>query len=319
MVCKTPLVSVVIPTYKRPGMLGRAIDSVLNQSYQNIEIIVVDDNNSGDVSRKDTEVFMEDRYNNQPKVTYLKHEKNKGGSAARNTGITNSNGEYISFLDDDDEYYETKIEKQVAKFLEVTSNNIGVVYCGFNFFDENGNLVNKKATYIKGCTNVLRKHLISSIIGTPGLMIRKEILSKFGTFKDLICGQEYELILRLLRNNVYFSNVPEELVKVNLVQADRISTNEKIVVGINDLMDIKKTYLYLLSDKDQRNVYYFHFQALYMVYIGLGNKSEALSCFIKMVKFGYTKPRLLMDGIYLLLGYKIASYFKHLSLKLFKI
>lgn len=101
------LVSVIIPTYKRPNMLGRAIDSVLGQSYTNIEVVVVDDNSDGDKYRLETIQYME-RYANDYRVKYIKHKTNQNGSAARNTGIQNSVGEYIAFLDDDD--YFLKIE-----------------------------------------------------------------------------------------------------------------------------------------------------------------------------------------------------------------
>ena len=94
-------VSVIIPTFKRPGELGRAINSVLAQTYSNIEVVVVDDNNDGDEFRKETELFMK-RFESNDRVKYIKHTKNQNGSAARNTGIANSDGEFIAFLDDDD-------------------------------------------------------------------------------------------------------------------------------------------------------------------------------------------------------------------------
>ena len=91
-----PLVSVIIPTYSRPVFLKRCLDSVLNQTYPNIEVFVVDDNNPDTDARSETEKTME-AYKENPRVTYLKHEKNKNGSAARNTGWKASHGEYITF------------------------------------------------------------------------------------------------------------------------------------------------------------------------------------------------------------------------------
>ena len=110
-----PLVSVIIPTYKRLGMLGRAIDSVLNQTYNNIEIIIVDDNNEDSEYRKETERFMK-KYDDNIEIKYVKHKQNKNGAAARNTGINNANGVYIAFLDDDDEFSPKKIELQIIFF-----------------------------------------------------------------------------------------------------------------------------------------------------------------------------------------------------------
>ena len=123
----TPLVSVIIPTYKRSNMIDRTINSILMQTYDNIEVIVVDDNNPDSYYRKQTENTM-DKYKENSRIKYIKHEKNKNGAAARNTGMKNSNGKYLCFLDDDDIYYPTKIEKQVD-FLE-KNKEYGAVYCG---------------------------------------------------------------------------------------------------------------------------------------------------------------------------------------------
>lgn len=122
-----PLVSVIIPTYKRANRLSNTIESVLNQSYSNFEIIVVDDNDSSSEYRKQTEIIMEE-YKNNKKIRYIKHKQNMNGCAARNTGLENCTGEYVCFLDDDDIIYKDKIKKQV-EFLE-KNQEYGAVYCG---------------------------------------------------------------------------------------------------------------------------------------------------------------------------------------------
>ena len=95
------LVSVIIPTYKRSEMLPRAVESALNQTYSNIEVVVVDDNDPESTWRKDTSERML-QFKNDNRVKYICHEKNSNGSVARNTGIKNSAGSIIAFLDDDD-------------------------------------------------------------------------------------------------------------------------------------------------------------------------------------------------------------------------
>ena len=95
------LVSIIIPTYKRANYLERAIESVIRQSYRNIEIIVVDDNDSGSKYREENIKIMS-KYEGCKNIKYLKHRKNKNGAAARNTGIAAAAGEYLTFLDDDD-------------------------------------------------------------------------------------------------------------------------------------------------------------------------------------------------------------------------
>lgn len=106
------MVTVIIPTYKRAKYIERAIQSVLNQTYQDFEIIVVDDNDANTEDRKHMEQIMK-KYEENRKIQYIKHEKNKNGAAARNTGITLAKGKYISFLDDDDYYMATRLEKLV--------------------------------------------------------------------------------------------------------------------------------------------------------------------------------------------------------------
>lgn len=105
------MVSVIIPTYKSSDTLKRAIDSVLNQDYENVEIIIVDDNDPSSVDREKTELLMKEFIDNKI-VKYIQHEKNMNGAAARNTGFKYSKGEYICFLDDDDIFMPDKIRIQ---------------------------------------------------------------------------------------------------------------------------------------------------------------------------------------------------------------
>ncbi len=117
-------VSIIITTYRNEIYLPRAIDSVLRQSYSNIEIIVVDDNNPESESRLATEKVME----SYPEIIYLKHHKNMNGAVARNTGIAAATGTYIGFLDNDDLYFSSHVACCVD-ILE-KNQNYGCVLCG---------------------------------------------------------------------------------------------------------------------------------------------------------------------------------------------
>lgn len=119
-----PLVSVIITTYRNEIYLPRAIESVLNQSYSNIELIVVDDNAPDSQARTNTEAVMT-RY---PQAVYLKHPENRNGAAARNTGIRAANGQYLAFLDNDDIYFSDHIADCVALLQENPDCNS--VVCG---------------------------------------------------------------------------------------------------------------------------------------------------------------------------------------------
>lgn len=123
-----PLISVIIPTYKRASFLARAINSVLEQTYPQVEIIVVDDNNPDSEFRAETEKIM-GNYINVPSVQYVRHTQNCNGAAARNTGIECSRGMYICFLDDDDWYMPHKLEKQYQYLQQYPQYR--AVYCGW--------------------------------------------------------------------------------------------------------------------------------------------------------------------------------------------
>jgi glycosyltransferase involved in cell wall biosynthesis len=116
-------VSVVVPTYNSSEVLPRAIESVLSQSLDDLELIVVDD---ASTDRTDTVVSRYD----DPRLRYVRHETNRGGSAARNTGIEHACGTYVAFLDADDEWHPEKLERQV-ECLESRSEDWVAAYCDF--------------------------------------------------------------------------------------------------------------------------------------------------------------------------------------------
>ncbi|MCR1808488.1 glycosyltransferase family 2 protein [Stenotrophomonas geniculata] len=125
------LVSVVIPLYNTEKYIEETMQSILDQTYKNIEIVIVDDG-SKDQSPSIVKNLAE-KYLGQ--VKYV-HQKNQGVSVARNTGIENASGEYIAFLDSDDLWHPTKIEKQVESMHK---NEMDACYCGYmNFYEETG-------------------------------------------------------------------------------------------------------------------------------------------------------------------------------------
>src|SRR5678815_5471292 len=117
-----PKVSVVIPTRNRAEFLRAAIQSVLNQTFQGFEIIVVDDA-SEDKTPEIVRTFTDTR------MTYVRHDTNKGQGVTRNDGISRASGEFIALLDDDDEWLPGKLEKQI-RVLDSSRSDVGLVYTG---------------------------------------------------------------------------------------------------------------------------------------------------------------------------------------------
>ena len=200
------LVSVIIPTYKTSGALKIAIDSVLEQDYKNVEILVIDDNDPNDAFRSKTEKIMEE-YANEKKVIYIKHEHNKNGSAARNTGIRASKGEYIAFLDDDDYMIGKRLTKSVDCLMK-SDNNVGG--CCVNYLKCYKKMVYKKSSY-DGISDSFVPLLSGERDYGAGstLMIKRSVIDKIGLFDETYKRhQDWEYLIRLFR---YYKivNIPE--------------------------------------------------------------------------------------------------------------
>ena len=201
-----PLVSVILPTYNRARLVSRSINSVLKQTYNNFELIIIDDG-STDNTKQIINSFNDNR------IVYLKHNHNKHASAARNTGIAKSKGELIAFLDDDDQWLPKKLEKQIS-IIQKLPPKVGLIYCWMDYYN-NEKLIHKHRPKLQGSVfpMVLDQQRIG---GCPTLLIRKEILINMGGFDITIRrGNDGDLIRRICKKyDVDF--VPEVLVKVNV-------------------------------------------------------------------------------------------------------
>lgn len=204
------LVSVIIPTYKRKfDMLSRAINSVLAQTYRNIELIIVDDSPEAFPYRKCIEQKIKTEYGQRVKL--VKHLQNMGACAARNTGIKKAKGDYIAFLDDDDEWLSNKLELQMEKMEDP---EVGLVYCNSKtIYVNRGN--KEKIRLSSGKTgNVFADLLKENFIGsTSFVVLKKKVLEDCGVFDEQMQSrQDYELWLRIaLKHKVEY--VDEVLVK----------------------------------------------------------------------------------------------------------
>lgn len=186
---KKPLISVVIPTYNRVHYLAKTIDSVLNQTYPNIEIIVVDDGS------KDTTIELLKNYGS--KIRFIQ-QSNRGAPFARNEGARHAHGQYISFLDDDDFWLPNKIEAEV-EFLE-KNPDYGFVYCDTHYINEQGEITGKRMLSYDEVQTFERLYQGNFIISTSVVLVRKSCLDTVGIFDEsLPQSQDYDLWLRLAK------------------------------------------------------------------------------------------------------------------------
>ncbi len=191
-------ISVVIPSYNRKDFLKRSIDSAINQTKKPLEIIVVDDG-----STDGTEAMIKSDYNF---VKFIK-QKNKGVSAARNTGIKVSIGEWICFLDSDDEWKKDKLEKQI----NAMKSNPGYKFFHSNeIWIKNGLRINQKKKHKKYGGDIFDKCLDMCRISPSSVMIDKTVFDEVGNFnEDLVVCEDYELWLRISdKYRVFFIDEP---------------------------------------------------------------------------------------------------------------
>lgn len=180
-----PLVSVVITTYNRPGLLPDAVESARKQTYDPVEIVVVDDGSETPAS----EVLGD-----ATDVTVVRHEENQGANAARNTGIRESTGEYVAFLDDDDSWAPEKLERQVDAFSD---DDVVVVYTGSKSVAESGDIVSTFTPRMRGeVTTSLFKG--AQIGGFSLVMVRRSAIEEAGNLDERFPSwQDREWYVRL--------------------------------------------------------------------------------------------------------------------------
>ena len=191
-------ISVVIPSYNRKDFLKRSIDSAINQTKKPLEIIVVDDG-----STDGTETMIKSDYDF---VKFIK-QKNKGVSAARNIGIKVSIGEWICFLDSDDEWKKDKLEKQI----NAMKSNPGYKFFHSNeIWIKNGLRINQKKKHKKYGGDIFDKCLDMCRISPSSVMIDKTVFDEVGNFnEDLVVCEDYELWLRICdKYRVFFIDEP---------------------------------------------------------------------------------------------------------------
>lgn len=232
-----PLVTAIIPTYNRKEYLENAIQSVANQSYSNIEILVIDDGSHSNYAQS-----VCDKFSN----CYYLYKENGGLSSARNYGINLAKGEYIAFLDDDDYWLETKIEKQVEILLK--NKDIDCVHSSAAVIDENDKLtgdiigaspnkINKRSGY------VFWNALGTWVVKSPTPLIRKTVFQSDLLFDESIkVGEDVDFYQRMFyRHKVYYINEPLAFYR-EYNNSARLSVQRENYIGIEKkmLLNFKK-------------------------------------------------------------------------------
>lgn len=212
-------VSIVLPTYNRAHLVGRAIQSILEQTYSEFELLVIDDG-SVDDTEKVVKAYEDAR------IQYYKLEQNCGPAHARNIGIKNAKSKYIAFHDSDDVWHKEKLEKQM-EVLTQAPEQVGLVYgcCKYHglagkidYFPQKEIELEKKQGYI------YPKLLEGNLIGMPSLLVRRECIEKAGLLHEGFQSlEDYEWILRL--GKLYEAAYIDEIIVDVYAQAESVNRN----------------------------------------------------------------------------------------------
>ncbi|MBD5497005.1 MAG: glycosyltransferase family 2 protein [Lachnospiraceae bacterium] len=206
---KVPFVSVIIPTYNRRHILPDSISSVLNQSYRDFELIIVDDG-SDDGTEEYVESIADDR------VKYLKTDRKQGPAAARNLGARAAKGEYLAFHDSDDEWLPDKLDKQMALLTDEKAG-VSMVYCEYSKYNGADWLIVPPREIPYECKqgDLFAYLLLQPLIGTPTIVVSREKFFLAGGFNETLqTYEDYEFTLRFAEK-YRIGFVGEALVKVN--------------------------------------------------------------------------------------------------------
>ena len=214
-----PLVSVIIPSYNRENSIIRSVDSVLKQTYQNIELIVVDDG-----STDSTVNLLNEIKDSRLRVLELK--SNAGASAARNAGIKIAKGSYIAFHDSDDVWVLDKLKTQLD-LIEGTGPDVGMVYSAYDVIYEDGKKItipSKTSEKLSGdLSGLLSKY---NVVGTPTMLVKSEVFKNVGMFDEkLIQLEDWDFALRVSSKYQFlYINTP---LLISYYSADGVNANKR--------------------------------------------------------------------------------------------
>jgi glycosyltransferase involved in cell wall biosynthesis/GR25 family glycosyltransferase involved in LPS biosynthesis len=250
-------VSIIIPTYKRPYNLSKAIESTISQRYDNKEIIVVSDNGENSEFNKETLAIIDRIKLKNPDVSikYISHKHNRNGAAARNTGLLHSTGEYICFLDDDDIYLDNRVSLTVERLKELPTT-VGAVYCGFLGWNSPKNDENRyKAGNLT--KDLLLLNYKNHYLHTNTATYRRNALLELNGFDETYRRhQDLELNLR------FFEKFMIEYVKEPGVRLNPEPSEVSNKVFNSDMVELKQKFLDQFSntinkfDQDTQKIIY---------------------------------------------------------------
>tara|TARA_B110000438_G_scaffold270954_1_gene288469 strand:- start:3227 stop:4015 length:789 start_codon:yes stop_codon:yes gene_type:complete len=212
-----PAVDIILPNYNKEKYLEEAINSVINQTYKNWQLYIIDDNS------KDKSIQILEKFSHLEKIKIIKLNKNKGPSFCRNYGMRISDGKYISFIDSDDIWFNSKLTNQIS-FMK--NNNLNFTYTDYvPFFETNYKKKIKRRTFIKDSFNY-KMFTRNSSINTTTMIISRSILS-YHRFRKIKLCEDYLFKCELLKKNNTAKKLNESLAYYRILNKSRSSQRFK--------------------------------------------------------------------------------------------
>lgn len=277
---KQPLVSVIVATYRRDVFLERALASIAEQTYDDTEIIVVDDNGDDGWNKKIQAIVDKTRESCRFPITLKTMPENSGAPEARNCGVQSAKGEYITFLDDDDVYLKEKVERQVRDMID-TGADYGLT--DLDLYNSEDKLVDRRVrSYLKETDrdSLLRYHILYHMTGTDTLMFRAEYLKEIGGFPHIAVGDEFYLMMEAILHEGKITYMPECCVKAYVHTGDDsgLSSGSGKIEGENNLYLAKEKYMKYLSKQDVKYVKLRHWAVLAYANLRMKNYPAFIEC-----------------------------------------
>lgn len=309
---RQPLFSIITPTFKRPELLKRAVNSVRAQTLCDYEHIIVDD--AGDPATKDFIAGLADN-----RVCFHQHKLRRGAAGAYNTGILAAKGKFILFLDDDDEYLPELLEKLKLLFSEL-NQEIGFVWTGIRMVRDSDS--GEKVLYSKVWPSVFTDSESGLVEATTigngyGLCVRKECVDSVGLYDEsFTMGHDADFLIRLAMK-YRFRTIPEVLVNIHVHgisqltgkqnNAERLEIRERI-------LERHKEFLLL-----HPRLFIAHHKLIAELAYGLNKKQKGRSTMKELYKISPFNPLLMLDFLmYELTGKNCSSVYRSETLKSFR-
>lgn len=284
------LVSVVIPVYNREKTIVRAVKSVLNQTYKNIEVIIVDD-----CSSDNSRVVIENAFSENNNVRYICLEKNSGACVARNRGVQLSKGKYVAFLDSDDAFLPNKIEKQISCLCETNAQLCATDYIRYRK-DGSEEIVKTKPGSQEEVYNEL---LYCNFITTGTLLGYKECFVEVPFDESLPRYQDWDLVLRLSQKYTFCFLEENTLLQYFQPVSITASTNHEKTLRALDVIYGKNKSGFFHNNRSYTQIHWL--RGMHSCYIK--DQIRYKSLFIGIFKFGFNLKRLFV-AVLLSLGFK---------------